>query len=47
MSLAGIFLEEASCQNLAWLQWFRRLVTRYEYPIENSLGFVISPTWCC
>ena len=24
----------------AWLQWFRRLVTRYEYPIENFLGMV-------
>jgi len=22
----------------AWLQWFRRLVTRYEYHIENYLG---------
>jgi transposase len=25
---------------LAWLQWFRRLVTRYEYHIENFLGMV-------
>jgi transposase len=24
----------------AWLQWFRRLVTRYEYHIENFLGMV-------
>jgi transposase len=24
----------------AWLQWFRRLVTRYEYHIENYLGMV-------
>jgi len=24
----------------AWLQWFRRLVTRYEYHIENLLGMV-------
>ena len=24
----------------AWLHWFRRLVTRYEYHIENCLGFV-------
>jgi transposase len=24
----------------AWLQWFRRLVTRYEYQIENFLGMV-------
>jgi len=24
----------------AWLHWFRRLVTRYEYHIENSLGMV-------
>jgi len=24
----------------AWLHWFRRLVTRYEYHIENFLGFV-------
>ena len=24
----------------AWLQWFRRLVTRYEYYIENFLGMV-------
>ena len=23
-----------------WLQWFRRLVTRYEYHIENFLGMV-------
>jgi transposase len=23
----------------AWLHWFRRLVTRYEYHIENFLGF--------
>ena len=25
---------------LAWLQVFRRLATRYEYPIENFLGMV-------
>ncbi len=24
----------------AWLQWFRRLVTRYEYHIENFLGMI-------
>lgn len=24
----------------AWLQWFRRLVARYEYHIENFLGMV-------
>jgi len=24
----------------AWLQWFRRLVVRYEYHIENFLGMV-------
>jgi transposase len=24
----------------AWLQWFRRLVTRWEYHIENFLGMV-------
>lgn len=24
----------------AWLQWFRRLVTRYEYHVENFLGMV-------
>ena len=24
----------------AWLQWFRRLVTRYECHIENFLGMV-------
>lgn len=24
----------------AWLQWFRRLVTRYEYHAENFLGMV-------
>jgi transposase len=24
----------------AWLQWFRRLVTRYEYHIETFLGMV-------
>lgn len=24
----------------AWLQWFRRLITRYEYHIENFLGMV-------
>lgn len=24
----------------AWLQWFRRLVTRYEYHVENFLGTV-------
>ncbi len=24
----------------AWLHWFRRLVTRYEYHIENFLGMV-------
>lgn len=24
----------------AWLQWFRRLVTRYEYHIENFLGML-------
>ena len=24
----------------AWLHWFRRLVARYEYYIENFLGFV-------
>ena len=24
----------------AWLHWFRRLVIRYEYHIENFLGFV-------
>ena len=24
----------------AWLQWFRRLVTRYEYHIENVLGMI-------
>jgi transposase len=24
----------------AWLQWFRRLVTRYEYHSENFLGMV-------
>jgi transposase len=24
----------------AWLLWFRRLVTRYEYHIENFLGMV-------
>ncbi|MCP3984660.1 MAG: hypothetical protein GY723_09735 [bacterium] len=24
----------------AWLQNFRRLVTRYEYPAENFIGFV-------
>ncbi len=24
----------------AWLHWFRRLVTRYEYHIENFLGLV-------
>lgn len=24
----------------AWLQWFRRPVTRYEYHIENFLGMV-------
>jgi transposase len=24
----------------AWLQWFRRLVIRYEYHIENFLGMV-------
>ena len=24
----------------AWLQWFRRLVTRYKYHIENFLGMV-------
>jgi transposase len=24
----------------AWLQWFRRLVTRYEYHIENFLAMV-------
>jgi transposase len=24
----------------AWLQWFRRLVKRYEYHIENFLGMV-------
>ena len=24
----------------AWLQWFRRLVTRYEHHIENFLGMV-------
>ena len=24
----------------AWLQWFRRLATRYEYPIENFLGMI-------
>jgi len=25
---------------LAWLQWFRRLVIRYEYHLENFLGMV-------
>jgi transposase len=24
----------------AWMHWFRRLVTRYEYHIENFLGMV-------
>jgi transposase len=24
----------------AWLHWFRRLVTRYEYHVENFLGMV-------
>jgi transposase len=24
----------------AWLQWFRRLVTRYEFYAENFLGMV-------
>ena len=24
----------------AWLHWFRRLVTRYEYHIENFLGMI-------
>ena len=24
----------------AWLQWFRRLVTRYEFHIENFLGMI-------
>jgi transposase len=24
----------------AWLQWFRRLVTRWEYHVENFLGMV-------
>lgn len=24
----------------AWLQWFRRLVIRYEYHVENFLGMV-------
>jgi transposase len=24
----------------AWLQWFRRLVVRYEYHIENFLGMI-------
>ena len=24
----------------AWLQWFRRLVTRYEYHIESFLGMI-------
>ena len=27
-------------QSFAWLHWFRRLVTRYEYHIENFLGMV-------
>jgi transposase len=24
----------------AWLQWFRSLVTRHEYHVENFLGMV-------
>ncbi len=24
----------------AWLHWFRRLVTRYEYHVESFLGMV-------
>jgi hypothetical protein len=39
-TLSGSFLDELAERLVAWLQWFRRLVTRYEFHAENFLGMV-------
>ena len=40
MDRRGVAVRPASARVVAWLQWFQRLVKRYEYHIENFVGMV-------